>query len=206
MFSPEESKRVAELVRAVEARTSGEVAVAWAARSDDYALVRGLWALALASAVSVELAVGLPAIPLLLLPMLTVLGTIGLYFLLGAGPILRAILPDALLSERVQRRAQIAFLECGVTETAARGGVLLFLSAVEHRVQILADTGIAARVDAKVWQAVVDELILALKDGRTMPGLERALGRIGDLLETEFPRAPGDQNELGDAPRELGPA
>lgn len=203
MFTESESARVAGLVRDVEARTSGEVAVVWTSRADDYALVRGLWAAAFAAVVVAEAAFWGGVGAAVWLPLLTVLVTGALYWLLGLGPFVRILVPSGVLSARVHRQAQVAFLEFGVTETAGRGGVLLFLSALEHRVEILADRGIAARVDPGVWQIVVDELISALAAGKTMPGVERALERIGDLLEKEFPLGQLDRNELSDAPREF---
>jgi putative membrane protein len=205
MFSDSENAQIAELVRAVEARTSGEVAVVWTPRSDDYALHRGLWALALAALLVAEVAHQAVALSPLWLPGLTVLLALPLYVLLGWGPLVRRLVPDGLLAARVHRRAQAAFLDFGVTETAAASGVLLFLSQLEHRVEILADRGIAARVDQTVWQSVVDELIAALRARQATFGVERALGRIGDLLEKEFPRQAGDVNELGDAPQRQAP-
>jgi putative membrane protein len=205
MFSESESAHIAELVRAVEARTSGEVAVVWTPRSSDYALHRGLWALAMSAVLVAELAVQGLSPSAVWLPGLTLLVAGVLYVSLGFGPILRLIVPDALLAERVHRRAQVAFLDFGVTETTARSGVLLFLSQIEHRVEILADRGITARVEQPVWQSVVDELIASLRRGQTTSGVEHALQRIGDLLEMEFPRQAGDVNELSDAPRRLSP-
>lgn len=205
MFSDTQNTRIAELVRGVEARTSGEVAVVWTPRSGDYALHRGLWSLALAALGVAEVAHQQVALSALWLPGLTVVLALVLYFLLGFGPLLRRLVPDALQAECVHRRAQGAFLDFGVTETAAASGVLLFLSELEHRVEILADRGIAARVTPSVWQTVVDELILALRAGQAAAGVERALSRIGDLLEKEFPRQAGDVNELSDAPRRQAP-
>jgi putative membrane protein len=205
MFSDSENSQIAELVRAVEARTSGEVAVVWTPRSDDYALHRGLWALVLAALAASEVAVQATGWSSAWLPGLTVVLALPLYVLFGLGPLVRRLVPDALLADRVHRRAQGAFLNFGVTETAAQSGVLLFLSELEHRVEILADRGIAARVDQSVWQSVVDELIAALRAGRATSGVERALSRIGDLLEKEFPREAGDVNELSDAPRRQSP-
>jgi len=204
MFSESDKSEIAELVRAVEARTSGEVAVVWSARSDDYVLVRALWSLALAAVLVAELSALHFELAGPVLPALTLLVTIALYFLCGVAAVTRRLVPSAVQAERVHRQAQVAFLELGVTETDGRGGVLLFLSELEHRVEILADRGIAARVDQGVWQSVVDELISALKAGKTMPGVRRALERIGELLEREFPREAADRNELPDAPRELG--
>jgi len=203
MFNETESAEVAACVRDVEARTSSEVAVVWAARADDYVLVRGLWALALAAVGVAELGARGFAVPAVWLPGVTVVAVVGLYLLFGFGPFLRWLVPESLLSERVHRSAQVAFLEFGVSETEARSGVLLFLCAIEHRVEIVADRGIAARVGAEVWQSVVADLVLALKQGQHLAGVKQALERIGDLLAHEFPRQAGDQNELGDAPREF---
>jgi len=205
MFSDSDDARIAEAVRAVEARTSGEVAVVWTPRAADYALYRGLWALALAALAAAEVSVRAVGLSATWLPALTALLALPLYVVLGFGPFARRLVPDALLAQEVHRRAQVAFLDFGVTETAAQSGVLLFLSELEHRVVILADRGIAARVEQSVWQAVVDELIVALRAGQATEGTLHALARIGDLLEQEFPRQAGDVNELSDAPQRQSP-
>lgn len=201
MLTEGQRQEVAELVRAVEARTSGEVAVVWSRRADDYAFVRGVWSVALAAVLVAELA--LHGIRAVWLPGLTALVAGALYLLLGLGPILRRIVPDAVQNERVHRQAQAAFLEFGVTETSSRGGVLLFLSELEHRVEILADCGIAERVEAGVWQSVVDDLISALRARQPMSGVAQALERIGAVLEAEFPPGDARRNELDDAPRQF---
>lgn len=203
MFSEAENQQVADLVRDVEARTSGEVAVVWTRRADDYVLYRGLWSLVIGGLLVAELAARDVVSWGVWLPGLTVLAAVLLYVTLGIGPVLRWLVPSDVQNERVHRRAQVAFLEFGVTETAARSGVLLFVSELEHRVEVIADRGITERVEAGMWQSVVDELISALRAGQATAGILRAIERIGAVLEAEFPVRDGDRNELGDAPRQF---
>jgi putative membrane protein len=80
---------------------------------------------------------------------------------------------------------------------------LLFVSELEHRVEVIADRGITERVEAGMWQSVVDDLISALRVGQGAAGVLRAIERIGVVLASEFPIRDGDRNELADAPRQF---
>jgi putative membrane protein len=103
----------------------------------------------------------------------------------------------------VQRRAvsdrvKQLFLELGIIETRDRSGVLVYLSELERRVEILADRGIHEHVGNQAWQAMVDELVGAIKGGRAAEGLATIIGRIGQELAAKFPPRPDDTNELPD--------
>ena len=60
--------------------------------------------------------------------------------LLGRIPLLkRWTLPKKLISERVHRECLANFVATGMQETRDRTGILIYLSELEHRVEILAD-------------------------------------------------------------------
>lgn len=202
MFTSDEKRRVTEAVAAVEKRTSGELVLVWTPRSDDYAVHRGAWALAFGAGMAFEFGRFLPASGSQ--ASLVAAGlTCGLYFLFGWAPLLRLIAPERVQEARAHERAKMAFVEFGVDATSTRGGVLLFLSAVEHQVVILADQGIHGRVGEDAWRSTVDGLVVALREGRTGEGVLAAIARLGEILEREFPRGLEGTNELGDEPRKL---
>jgi putative membrane protein len=66
----------------------------------------------------------------------------------------------------------------------------------EHYAEILADTGIAERVDQAVWREAVTDLIEAIKAGRTADGLLRAVERAGSVLAQHAPPSADDTDEL----------
>ncbi len=203
LLSASEKQRVTEAVARAETRTAGEIVVVLAARSDDYARRRALYALLLTIAVMSEAFVRLHAWPPWLFFVLELPVGLGAYALFGWGPVLRRVVPKAEQRAAVDSRSKQAFVEFGLTETRDRSGVLLLVSELEHRVQLLADRGVNDRVEAGVWQRDLDALIVAIAQGRPGDGLVTAVTQIGELLAQHFPQSQGDTNELGDQVRQI---
>lgn len=203
LFTKEERQQVARAVTEAEATTAGELVVVETPRSASYGAWRAGVAAVLSVAMAHELSLLWPEWPhLLLLGLQLPLGALW-YFFLGRGVLLRLIVPSAVRTAAVERRALGAFVEAGVTETRDRSGVLIFLSDAEHRAVILADKGINDRVERDEWQKDVDDLVLSLRRRQAAQGLSQAITRIGALLAEKFPQRHDDTNELSDEIRRL---
>ncbi|TNF61178.1 MAG: hypothetical protein EP303_05990 [Deltaproteobacteria bacterium] len=113
----------------------------------------------------------------------------------------RRLIGDEALSSRVEGRAAEAFLEEQVFATRDRTGVLIFVALFEHRVLVLADQGIDAKVDASAWRDISDELALGIRRGRPTSALTHAVERCAELLSEHGVAAPDRANELSDEPR-----
>ncbi|MGC4064284.1 MAG: TPM domain-containing protein [Polyangiaceae bacterium] len=120
----------------------------------------------------------------------------GLYALFGLAPCLRRIVPRWAQERAVHAKVQQLFLDLGVTETRDRSGILIYLSELERRVEILGDRGIYQQLGAKAWQGLVEELVTSIRAGKAAEGLERILRRLGTELTAKFPIRAGDTNEL----------
>lgn len=122
-------------------------------------------------------------------------------FLLGALPlrsasILRAIAPPAMLAAKVHREALAHFTALGVSKTRDRTGILLVLSLRERRVQLMADEGIHARHDDNFWKDLVEELVVAIRDGKATDGVVALIKKLADDLAQHFPIKDDDTDEL----------
>jgi putative membrane protein len=196
LLSSADRKRVEATIAEVERHTAGEVVVVVVPRCDDYALWRGAAAVGLSlfgAMVFYEFvwfAPGLWAfvgqIPLLLF----------FFWLLGLGPLARLVVPKHVRAACVSERAKQLFLDRGLTETRDRSGVLLLLSELEHRVEILADVGIHERVGVEGWRTHVSNVVAAMRDGRAADGVCTAVADVGAELAEAFPPRPDDANEL----------
>ena len=196
MFQKAEAERIAAVVTEIEKRTAGEIVVAERPRSDDYAEVRLLCALL----------VGLAAAggAHLLWPSLYVGEVLAIQFGLGflawlltsLAPVLRWVLPRGRAAQAVGHAAQLAFVEYGVFNTRDRTGVLIFLSELEHRVVVLGDEGIHARVQDPGWSRLVTTLVQAIKDRRACEGVCEVIRALGDQLTEAAPIRVDDTNEL----------
>ena len=115
-----------------------------------------------------------------------------------------ASLPLSYLQRQAtpRERAVAMFAKLGVWDTEANNGVLIYLLLADRAIEIIADRGLASRVEAGHWSAVVSELAGALRAGRFEEGLSAALAAVSAQLQAHFPSAPGDANpnELPDRP------
>jgi uncharacterized membrane protein len=101
-----------------------------------------------------------------------------------------------------RERAIAMFGKLRVWDTEQNNGVLIYLLLAEHAIEIVADRGLAQKVDPGTWQAIVRHMGEAFRQGRFEDGLTQALEEVSALLVEHFPLAPGaaDANELPDEP------
>ncbi len=92
--------------------------------------------------------------------------------------------------------AERTFERLGMTKTALRNGVLLFIACEEQRFTILGDGGINDKVPAGFWDNIAAKLTIRFQHGEFTDGIVEAIHSAGDQLRTYFPRAEGDVNEL----------
>lgn len=198
LLTADDAKRVREAIEGVERSTAGEIMVVVAARSDHYADVRGFVALIGAIAAAWVLYWFLPTVPSGYIFGGEVVLWIALFWLTGLGPILRTIVPAARLSVAVDNKAKQVFIDHGLTETRDRSGVLILVSELEHRVEILADRGIHEVVGNEGWEREVNVILRGIGAGRAADGLREAVEHIGARLSETFPPRSDDTNELSD--------
>jgi putative membrane protein len=197
----EETARIAEAVRAAEKRTSGEIVPMVVPASDPYPhadLLGGVIALFLTLALWLWLAASWRP------------GAMGFTLLLAfiAGLLAAHLLPDVkrfllgrkVPAEEVHQRALQAFFEHGLVETRDRTGILIFVSLLERRVEVIADAGIHKKVGPSTWDSVVSLVLDGVRRGALVDGLCAAIARCGDILAEHFPPRPDDVDELPDEP------
>lgn len=193
-FSEQDHQKVKEAVASAEQRTSGEIVPFVVDRSDSYevafwraAVVLGLGALAVAL-VFVRFYEGWGFGWLHTnwgLTLVTVASaTIGVVLVALIPSVRRLAAGDALLTRTVHLRAMRAFLEEEVFKTRDRTGILLFVSILEHRIEVLGDEGINKAVDPQDWVDVVQTIRNGIRAGRLTDGLVEAIEKCGRLLET----------------------
>ena len=79
-----------------------------------------------------------------------------------------------------------------------RTGVLIFASAAERYVEIVADAGINEKVTTDVWNDAVCSLVTEIKAGRPAEGFLAAIEQCGAVLAAHFPPGALKRNELPD--------
>jgi putative membrane protein len=196
-MSAEDEKRVGAAIQDAERKTSGEIVAVVAADSDSY-----LWAPILVAALA-ALAIEAPLIiftwmTIQWIYVLQVLTFVVLALLLSRAPFRYMLVPQSVKRERAHRRAVEQFLAQNLHTTSGRTGVLIFVSAAERYAEVLADSGIHAKVTPAEWQQIVTALTSAISDGRTGDGFVDAISQCGAVLAKHFPPGTHDPNALPD--------
>jgi uncharacterized membrane protein len=99
-----------------------------------------------------------------------------------------------------QAAAARQFEALGMTKTAERNGVLLFVAPASQSFAVVGDRGIHERCGPDFWKEVAAAVETDFRAGRYTDGIVKGVARAGDALATHFPRREGtaDTNELRD--------
>jgi hypothetical protein len=97
-------------------------------------------------------------------------------------------------------RAIEVFANLRVWDTEHNSGVLVYLLLADRDIEIVADRGIAARVDSAAWEAVAQTMEAAFRQGEFERGALEGIRQVGVLLATHFPPAGQNPNELANRP------
>lgn len=194
-----------DAVHKAELRTSGEIVPMIVSQSDSYPLakIRGsfLFALPVALLLTAPVAGMFWLEPTNMWIFLTLLlplfwgGTLVIHFFPG---IKRYLLSGEDMEAEVQETALAAFFTERLYKTRDANGILIFISLLERKAWVIADSGISNRIAHERWQDAVSVITNGIREKRQCQALCQAIGMIGEILEKEFPIGADDHNELHD--------
>ena len=196
-FTQNEQEKIEAAVKAAEAKTSGEIVPMVVDASYDYprAELIGGGTLALATGLVISWAFGGESIwwflPIFIIGFFVFQQLIRNW----AGLKRKLIRPDEMSTE-VKEKALVSFFERRLYETRDKTGILILISLFEHRVQVLADSGINAKVPEHAWEEIVEIIIKGLKTETAGEAICFAIERCGNLLQEHFPHKTDDTDEL----------
>jgi putative membrane protein len=196
-ISSKDAERISEAITNAERTTSGEIVAVVADQSSRYEHIPLMWAALLALVVPWPL-IYFTWMKVQIIFLIQLVVFLALFFLAWHPKVRMALVPRSILRASTRRRAAEQFLAQNLHTTTGRTGVLIFVSVAEHRVEIIADSGIDARVPKGTWQSIVDDFTGAIGAGRAADGFVRAIERIGAHLSEHFPPGSIDPNELPD--------
>ncbi len=189
--------RISTAIKAAEAQSSGEIVCVLARASSEYAAAPLLFA---------SLAALLAPWPLLHFTEWSVrslfAAQIVIYMaalvLFSSRGLRIALTPRATRRAFAHRMASEQFLSRRIANTSGRMGVLIFVSLAERYARIIADEGIASKVDQREWQGAIDALTAEMRGGRMAEGFEAAIAACAKVLARHAPPAEGPRAELPD--------
>jgi len=206
-------KQVSDAVKKAESKTSGEIATAFIRESDNYAfyelsfgVIIGFVYFSIAMVYSSQIEQIIKGMfwdykvgYLTAFIGFSTFLIIALFYLISNIPVIdRLIIPKRVRQKKVYERAIRYFAESGTYDTRDKTGILIFISLLEQRVELIADKGINAKIDQEEWNNIVENIVSGIKNGNWVNNLSGAIIRCGDLLEKHFPIKPDDMNELKD--------
>lgn len=212
-LSTTDMKEIKTAVSKAEQTTSGEIALALTAESDNYSFWELLASIYLSAVIFIIL---LPfaskinifyesirwAQPIWFLPAfygIACLASIVIgFFIMNVPSIDRFIIPKDVRRSNVTHRAFQHFAESGIYETKEHSGILIFVSYMERQVRIIADSGNSSKISQDLWNIIADELSEGIKTGKTKEGFIGAIEKCGELLSDNFPASKENTNELPD--------
>ena len=99
----------------------------------------------------------------------------------------------------VQKAAAAQFERLGMTATALRNGVLIYVAPTAQQFAVIGDLAIHERCGGGFWGAIAQAMEEDFRAGRFTDGIVKGVSRVGEALATHFPRTDQvDVNELPD--------
>ena len=203
LFDDETRRQTTEAIQAIESVTSAEVVATVHHNSDTYRDASFL-------AGSILAFVALTAI--IFLPQTFEVATIPLdvalafafgYFVCSRSAPLRRLLTSTKRKRMATlKAAKACFHDLGVSGTTGRTGILVYVSTLERRVEVISDIGVPVSDIGQPWRDEERALNAAVASGTmNAEGFLKALRAFGPLLADPLPRQDDDVNELSDEVR-----
>lgn len=192
---------LAGCVKEIERNTDAELVIVVRARSANYAHADYLFGFLLALGVLLFLIFSPFSFPEFLVPIdIAVAFVIGSVISWRSNFLRRLFSKEKFRKESVRTSAAAMFYEAGIANTNAEMGVLIYLSLMERRLELIADRGVLKKVPAQDWNRELFELH---QIGRhpDPKAFQKAIEQFGKVLTTYVPATGENPNELPDKPR-----
>jgi uncharacterized membrane protein len=98
--------------------------------------------------------------------------------------------------EDLEERARRRFHLLGMSKTAGRNGVLVYIAPRAHKFRVLGDVAIHEKAGPDFWTSVAAAMEEHFRHGQFTEGVVEAVETIGEKLAAHFPRRHDDVDEL----------
>ncbi|PYQ50639.1 MAG: hypothetical protein DMF59_10340 [Acidobacteria bacterium] len=195
-LDPDLAAALAERIRAVEAASSAELVVEIRAHSGSYSHADARFG-ALVAFVALLIVLFSPwdFKDLWVPPVVLGAYIMGILVARILSLIRRAMTTRRDRDRRVRVTAAATFVERGVTNTTRETGLLIFLSLLERRMELIADRGVLDAVPVLEWNQLLEKTRQRDADANALLDVIRELE---PLLTKYVPARAGDRDELAD--------
>jgi putative membrane protein len=197
MIADSDKTRITAAIREAESKTDGEIFCVIARHSSDYRLVPVAWAATVALFTPL-LFLYLTSWSAPVIYLLQIMAFLIAVVVLSNDKLRFRVVPRRAKHDRAHAEAMRQFFAQGIDKTEHRTGVLIFASAAERYVEVVADAGINRRVGSAVWDDAVQALVTAIRAGQPGDGFVAAIEQCGTVLAAHFPPGALKRDELPD--------
>jgi putative membrane protein len=196
-LSEDGQRRISAAIKAAEANTAGEIVCVLARASSDYLTYATAWS-ALIALIAPWFLIALTDLSVREIFLAQIVLFVALFLILSESSLRQFLVPRRARRAEAHRAAMEQFMIRGMARKKNRAGILIFVSLAEHYARIVADDGIASKVDQTVWQEAIDALLERMPYGEIAEGFVIAVEKCGRVLAEHFPPEPGDEDQLPD--------
>ena len=200
-FDKAAGEAIAEAVREIEKQTDAEVVVAVRGRSGSYRQADYLCG-AIVAFIGLLFVLFSPFdFHTYWVPFdVVALFAIGVFVCTRTPTLRRLLTSGKFRANAVRTGAAAMFYEAGIANTSAENGLLIYLSLLEQRLEVIADRGILKAIPALKWNTTVFDLKGIARRGDPDELIE-SLHSLGIVLAEHMPPTGENPNELMDGPR-----
>jgi putative membrane protein len=200
-FDRKASESLGQIIRDIEAKTDAELVVVVRGRSGTYRHADYLWGAIVALTGLVFVLFSPFDFHTYWVPFdVVLLFVLGAFVSSRSDPVRRLLTSGKLRAKAVRNDASAMFYEAGIANTHAENGMLIYLSLLERRLEIIADRGILKAVPPLKWNHLVYEFKQVAHNPEP-DSLIRVMHELGSVLAEHLPPTGENPNELADGPR-----
>jgi len=195
------SENIAAAVRDIEKATDAEVVIVVRGRSGSYRHADYLFGALLAFAGLLFVLFSPFDFHTYWVPFdVALLFAVGAFVSFRSDMLRRLLTTDSFRTKAARAGAAAMFYEAGIANTHAENGLLIYLSLLERKMEVIADRGVLKAVPPLKWNHSVFELKEVAQKCEP-EDLINALRNLGAVLAEHLPATGENPNELADGPR-----
>ena len=194
LLTEKQKDSLEERIRAIESRTDAEIVMVLAKRSGNYGYAPTLFAACTSMLIPLASLFWPFWLSLSEVVFIQFMAFFGLTILLRIPALIRLVVPRRTKFLRASNIAMRQFLTQQVHTTKDNLGLLIFVSELEHYIEIIPDHGLT-RIEKTVWEIAITNAIPLLQRGRVEESFKSIIDLIGSELVEHFPKT-RDKAEL----------
>ena len=176
-----------EHIRKIESRTDAEIVMVLAKRSDNYGYAPTLFAACTSMLIPLASLFWPFWLSLSEVVSIQFVAFFGLAILLRIPTLIRLVVPRRTKFFRASNMAMRQFLTQQVHTTKNNLGLLIFVSELEHYIEIITDHGLR-KIENTAWEIAIQNAVPLLQKGKIEESFKSIIDLVGSELVEHFPK------------------